>query len=157
MAQLGSLSSQPEAISHVFSLVETFRAFDADNDGFISAAELGGLLASLGNGASEQDVKAMMQQGDTNRDGLLSIEEFLEMNTKDTELGDLAGFLRTALEPLDLNSDDVLTGEELHELVGNMGTGLSLEDCQNIIASMDVNGDGSVSFEDLRLIIDSLL
>ncbi|XP_042496673.1 probable calcium-binding protein CML29 [Macadamia integrifolia] len=157
MAQLGSISSQTEVISHVFSLVEAFRAFDADNDGFITVAELGGLLSSLGYGANEQDVKAMMQQGDSNGDGLLSIEEFLEMNTKDTELGGLAAFLQTASESLALNNDELLTGEELHELVGNMGVGLSLEDCQNIIASMDENGDGAVSLEDFRLIVNSLL
>ncbi|XP_043712172.1 probable calcium-binding protein CML29 [Telopea speciosissima] len=157
MAQLGSISSQTEVISHVFSLVEAFRAFDSDNDGFITSAELGGLLNSLGYGASEQDVKAMMELGDINKDGLLSIEEFLEMNTKNMELGDLGAFLRTAFESLDLNGDELLTGEEFHELVGNMGVGLSLEDCKNIIASMDVNGDGAICFEDFRLIVNSLV
>ncbi|KAK6939817.1 EF-hand domain [Dillenia turbinata] len=157
MAQLGSLSLEMDTLSHVLSLVEAFRAFDADNDGSITAAELGGIMASLGYNPSEQDVKSMMQQGDTNRDGLLSIEEFLEMNTKDMELGCLARYMKNAFEALDVDENDTITGEDLHEVTANLGMGLSLAACQGIIASMDGDGDGAVSFEDFRLIISSLL
>ncbi|XWS25201.1 hypothetical protein CRYUN_Cryun27aG0049500 [Craigia yunnanensis] len=67
MAKLGSsLSAETESLNNVLSIVEAFRVFDADNDGAINTAELGGILGSLGYNASEQDVRAMMQQGDTN-------------------------------------------------------------------------------------------
>ncbi|XVF36841.1 hypothetical protein REPUB_Repub19eG0093200 [Reevesia pubescens] len=159
MAQQGSsLSAETETLSSVLSLVEAFRAFDADNDGAINAAELGGILGTLGYNASEQDVKAMMLQGDTNKDGLLSIEEFLDMNTKDMELaGDLANFLRSAFQAFDVDGDEALTATELYEVMGNLGIDLSLEDCQGVIASMDADGDGAVSLEDFKLIINSLL
>ena len=64
MAQLENLSAELETLNQVLSLVEAFRAFDADNDGCITAAELGGIMGSLGYNASDQDVRAMMQQGD---------------------------------------------------------------------------------------------
>ncbi|KAJ6405256.1 hypothetical protein OIU84_013264 [Salix udensis] len=156
MAQLGSLSAEIESLNQVLSLMEAFRAFDSDNDGFITAAELGGILGSLGYNASEQDVSAMMQQGDTNKDGLLSMQEFLEMNTKDMELGELANLLKTAFEALDLDGDDIVTGEELHEATVNGELDLSLEDCRSIIASMDADGDGAVSSKDFRAIVNSL-
>ncbi|KAK0577084.1 hypothetical protein LWI29_027632 [Acer saccharum] len=158
MAQsAGSLSAETETLSHVLSIMETFRAFDSDNDGSITAQELGGILSSLGYKASEQDVRAMMQQGDTNKDGLLSLEEFLEMNTKNMELGGLANLLGTAFESLNLDGDEILTGEELHAVMGNIGVELTLENCKDIIASMDGDGDGAVSFEDFQLIVNSLL
>ncbi|OVA08943.1 EF-hand domain [Macleaya cordata] len=144
-------------LSYVFSLMETFRAFDADNDGLISATELSGIMSSLGYNMSEQDVTAMTQQGDTNGDGLLSIEEFLERNTKEMELGELVTFLRTATEALDVDGEESVTGVDLYEVLGNIGIGLSLEDCKDIIASMDGNGDGIASFEDFKLIVNSLL
>ncbi|KAF9687251.1 hypothetical protein SADUNF_Sadunf02G0074100 [Salix dunnii] len=156
MAQVGSLSAEIESLNQVLSLMEAFRAFDSDNDGFITAAELGGILGSLGYNASEQDVSAMMQQGDTNKDGLLSMQEFLEMNTKDMELGELANLLKTAYEALNVNGDDIVTGEELYEATVNGELDLSLEDCQSIIASMDADGDGAVSSEDFRVIVNSL-
>ncbi|KAK9271171.1 hypothetical protein L1049_026760 [Liquidambar formosana] len=155
MAQLGS--AEIEALSHVQSLVEAFKAFDADNDGKITTAELSGIMGSLGYSPSEQDVKAMMQQGDTNRDGLLSIQEFIEMNTKELELGSLATSLKAAFDALDVEEDETLTGVELHEVMGTIGITLSLEDCQNLIDSLDVDGDGAVNIEESKLLINSLL
>ncbi|XP_059631869.1 probable calcium-binding protein CML29 [Cornus florida] len=157
MAQPGSLSAEMEAMSHVMSLVESFRAFDSDNDGSITAAELGGIMGSLGYNPSEQEVRAMMQRGDTNRDGLLSIEEFLDMNTNELEVGSIATSLRRVFEALDFEDDDVVTGEELHEAMNDIGLQLSLDDCQDIIASVDGNGNGTVSFEDFKLVVNALL
>ncbi|KAJ8762922.1 hypothetical protein K2173_023051 [Erythroxylum novogranatense] len=148
-----AVSAEIEALTQVLALVEAFKAFDSDNDGQITAAELGGILASLGYNASEQDVRAMMKQGDKNKDGLLSTEEFLELNTKDMELSGLAGSLKAAFDALDCDGDEVVTGEELFEVIDSQGLGLSLEVCQELIASMDSDGDGAVSCEDLGLII----
>ncbi|XP_034676593.1 probable calcium-binding protein CML29 [Vitis riparia] len=160
MAQVPvSLSTETEALSHLMSLVEAFRAFDGDNDGLISAAELGGIMGSLGYNPSEHDVKTMMQQGDTNRDGLLSIVEFLKMNTQDMDLGVLGPFLKNAFTLLEagVEEDDKVTGEELYGVIGDMEMELSLDDCQDIIAAMDGDGDGCASFEDFKLVVQSLL
>ncbi|GLT87248.1 hypothetical protein SLE2022_053410 [Rubroshorea leprosula] len=159
MAQVGSVSTDTtETLRQVLSLVEAFRAFDADNDGAITSAELGGILSSLGYNASEQDVRAMMQQGDKNKDGLLSMEEFLEMNTKDMELTrSLSNSLRIAFEGFDLDGDESVTGEELFQVMANFGAEMSLEDALAVIASMDGDGDGAVSFEDFKLIINCVL
>ncbi|CAL8988320.1 unnamed protein product [Prunus brigantina] len=134
MAQISSLSIETETLSQVLGLVEAFKAFDADNDGKINAAELGGILGSLGYKTSEQDVRAMRQQGDTSRDG---IEEFLGMNTKNMEFRGLGNVLKNAFEALDVDGDEVVTAEELYEVMrDDFGFELSLEDCQGIIASM---------------------
>lgn len=159
MAQVaGSLSIETEVLSHVMSLIEAFRAFDADNNGLITEAELGGIMGSLGYNPSEHDVKRMMQQGDKNRDGLLSIVEFLKMNTQDMDVGGLGPFLKSAFTLLEaeVEEDNMVTGEELYGVTGDTGMELSLEDCQAIIAAMDGDRDGRVSFEDLKLIIHSL-
>lgn len=159
MAQSSSLSAEIETISHVLRLVEAFRAFDSDNDGGITAAELGGIMGSLGYNPSEQEIRTMMQQGDKNGDGVLSVEEFLDLNTKELELGELANSLKSAFESLDFEGDELVTGEELFDVMGNVGSvdGLGLEECQAIIASMDGDGDGAISFEDFKLIVTSLI
>ncbi|XP_068324820.1 probable calcium-binding protein CML29 [Pyrus communis] len=155
MAQPISLSAETETLSQVLGLVETFRAFDSDNDGKITAAELGGILGSLRYNPSEEDVRAMMQQGDTNNDGFLSIEEFLEMNTKSMEFGGLKNVLKNAFEALEVDGD--VTAEELYEVMGDdLGFELTLQDCQGIIASTDIDGDGAVSYDDFKLIVNSL-
>ncbi|CAA2986496.1 probable calcium-binding protein CML29 [Olea europaea var. sylvestris] len=156
MDQLSSLSAEIETLSHVLSLVEAFRAFDSDNDGSIDAQELRGLLGSLGYNPSEEDINTMMQEANTNRDGLLSISEFLEMNTKDLGLGGLKDILKRVFEELEFQGEDLVTGEDLYEVVGNIGTDLSQDECHEIIASMDGDGDGVISFEDFKLIVNSL-
>jgi len=158
MAQVSShLSVEMETLNQVLSLMEAFKAFDGDNDGCINEAELGGIMGSLGYKASDQEVRAMMQQGDKNKDGLLCISEFLEMNTKGLETGNLANVLSAAFEALDEDGNEILTGEELHEVMGNFGLSLSLEKCENIVASLDMDGDGAVSLDDFRLIVESLI
>lgn len=160
MAQSRPARVETETLSYVLSLVEAFRAFDADNDGAITAAELGGIMGSLGYNPSQQEISEMMQRGDTNKDGLLSIEEFLELNTKNLELDTWGNLLKLSFEAFDEDGNQVLTGEELFGVISNLQPAdsvLSLDDCQAIVASMDGDGDGAVSFEDFKLILNSLL
>ncbi|KAI4375119.1 hypothetical protein MLD38_013028 [Melastoma candidum] len=160
MAQFSALSREIESLGQVHKLVEAFRAFDSDDDGWITAAELGGILRSLGCNVSDHDVGAMMPQGNAGRHRLLSMDEFLEMNTKDMGLGSgLGSVLDATIEVFGPNSQDVtITGEELHEVMENLGVnGLSVEECTAIVASMDGDGDGAVTIEDLRLIVECLL
>ncbi|WCJ44584.1 Calmodulin-like protein 3 [Euphorbia peplus] len=151
------MAAEIETLSHVMSLLEAFRAFDSNNDGFITGSELGGILGSLGYTANEQDVKEMMQQGDKNKDGLLNIQEFLDMNTKDMEIRSLTNFLKTAFEAFNVGGgDEAITADELYQVIGNKEFELSFEDCQDILASMDGDRDGVVSFQDFKLILNSL-
>ncbi|KAH7655867.1 Calmodulin and related proteins (EF-Hand superfamily) protein [Dioscorea alata] len=152
---------QPSAgidiLAHVFSMMEAFRAFDSDNDGQITVDELGGIMSSLGYNPSRQEIVDMMRRGDTDGDGLLSIEEFLDVNTRELSLGSLAGSLSAALPALSFQSGDYeITGEELFEVLGEFGN-LSLEQCLEIAASMDDDGDGAVNLEDFRLVVNALL
>ncbi|XP_022941005.1 probable calcium-binding protein CML29 [Cucurbita moschata] len=156
MAQQPSLSAETDSLSHIFSLIEAFRAFDADNDGLISAAEVGGIMGSLGYNLSEQDVNVMMEEGDVDRDGLLSMGEFLEMSARSVEVGEVGRYLKVAFEALNADGDDLVSGEELYEVFVNLGLDVSLEDCMAIVASMDGDGDGAVFLEDLKLIVNSL-
>lgn len=151
------VQSVTEAMSHVHGLVEAFRAFDSDNDGSITAAELGGLMGSLGYSATEQEVRAMMREGDKDRDGLLGLDEFLAMNTEDhLGLGELGNFLADASEAL-TGEGDTVTGEELFQVLASLGLNFPLEDCVEIISSMDVDDDGVVSVDDFNLVVNSLL
>ena len=49
-------------------LCDTFRMFDFDNSGFISAKELGRILVGF-SGLSQDQVNVVMKQADIDRDG----------------------------------------------------------------------------------------
>ncbi|XP_057798234.1 probable calcium-binding protein CML29 [Salvia miltiorrhiza] len=150
---MGSVSVDVETLNHILGLVEAFRAFDSDNDGCINVQELGGIMSSLGYNVTEQDVQAMMHKGDGQ---LLSLPDFIDINTENLQLSGLSA-LKTAIQALELHQHDVLTGEELRRAVGNLGVELSLDDCQQIVASMDGDGDGAISVDELNLILNCLV
>ncbi len=53
--------------------------FDRDGDGFINAAELKYVMATLGDECSDQDIREMMIEADRDRDGKVSLDEFKRM------------------------------------------------------------------------------
>ncbi|CAF1121691.1 unnamed protein product [Adineta ricciae] len=61
----------PDAYLH-----ETFRAFDHNADGFITAKEIKKTMKRLGEPLTDKQAKDMLKAADTNQDGKLSLEEF---------------------------------------------------------------------------------
>ncbi|CAF1129798.1 unnamed protein product [Adineta steineri] len=55
---------------------ETFRAFDKNSDGFISAKEIKKTMKELGETLTDKQVKDMIKIADSNGDGKLSVDEF---------------------------------------------------------------------------------
>ncbi|KAI8335191.1 hypothetical protein BC941DRAFT_503914 [Chlamydoabsidia padenii] len=57
-------------------LMDCFRAFDTNHDGFISRAELEKVMQKLGEDLTSQDIQDMMAEADTNKDGHIDFDEF---------------------------------------------------------------------------------
>lgn len=62
-------------------LVDLFKAFDCDEDGFISSQELRHVMASLGENLTNAEIDEMIREADLDGDGLLSYNEFAKMMT----------------------------------------------------------------------------
>ena len=60
-------------------LVEAFRVFDRDGNGFISAAELRSVKNGLGENLTDEDVDEMIRDADIDGDGQINYEEFVKM------------------------------------------------------------------------------
>ncbi|KAL0446947.1 UNVERIFIED_CONTAM: putative calcium-binding protein CML16 [Sesamum latifolium] len=57
-------------------LMEVFRTFDRDGNGYITAAELAGQMAKMGQPLTYHELSEMMREADTNGDGVISFNEF---------------------------------------------------------------------------------
>ena len=69
--------------------VWALKVFDRDADGFVTKAELMHVLMSLGENLTEDDVAEIIDEGDKDRDGKLSYQEFrnlLQMKTSELDL-----------------------------------------------------------------------
>lgn len=72
-------------------LLEVFRSFDRDGNGYITAAELAGSMAKMGQPLTYRELTEMIQEADVNGDGVISFHEFAAVMAKSA-----SGFLGLA-------------------------------------------------------------
>jgi calmodulin len=60
-------------------LMNVFRVFDKDGNGFITAEELKQAMASLDEDVTDEDIHEMIREADANGDGNVNYEEFIKM------------------------------------------------------------------------------
>ncbi|CAI9768068.1 unnamed protein product [Fraxinus pennsylvanica] len=65
-----------EVLINQEQLMGVFRSFDRDGNGYITAAELAGQMAKMGHPLTYRELTEMMQEADTNGDGVISFNEF---------------------------------------------------------------------------------
>jgi len=60
-------------------LLESFKVFDKNGDGFISADELRSMMSSLGESLTDEEVNEMIDEADTDGDGQVNYQEFVRL------------------------------------------------------------------------------
>lgn len=78
---LKMMKSQFRAFESDDELRALFRVFDKDGNGFISAAELRHVMASLGEKLTDLEIDEMIVEGDVDGDGQVNFEDFVQMVT----------------------------------------------------------------------------
>ncbi|GAA0145069.1 calmodulin-related [Lithospermum erythrorhizon] len=72
------------------TLMEVFHSFDRDNNGYITLAELAGQMAKMGQPVTYRELMEMLQEADTDGDGLISFDEFATIMSRSA--ADFLGF-----------------------------------------------------------------
>lgn len=134
-------------------LRRAFRVYDSDNDGRISTSELRTVLTSLGGDISDEELNLLMKQIDTDNDGFISVDEFVEFHRAtsgalpDGEISPVHDPMRDAFQMFDKDGDRRISAIELQSVLVSLGDkGHSLEECKQMIESVDKDGDGYVDF-----------
>merc|ERR1719436_1539685 len=60
-------------------LIEAFKVFDKNEDGFISALELRDCMKNLGEKLTDAEVDEMIREADMDGDGHINYDEFVKM------------------------------------------------------------------------------
>lgn len=137
-------------------VTKVFNRFDRNGDGKISATELGDVLKALGSDSSPEEVKRMMEELDTDRDGIINLSEFAEFCkgsiTGDDEPSGEGGEreLLDAFNLYDQDQNGLISATELHMVLNRLGETCTVQDCNKMITSVDADGDGNVSFEEFK-------
>lgn len=136
-------------------LEDVFKRFDANGDGKISSSELGEILRSMGGRVGSQELGLMMKEADADGDGFISLEEFIDLNTKGNDRATCLEDLKNAFQVFDLDRNGSISADELYQVLKGMGDGSTREDCKNMITGVDRNGDGLINFEEFKTMMTS--
>ncbi|TVU36815.1 hypothetical protein EJB05_18763, partial [Eragrostis curvula] len=135
-----------------------FSSFDRNNDGKISATELRLCMkATLGEDLSPEDAAALVASVDTDGDGLLSEEEFLKQvdaDRDDNMDGERGRGLKEAFRMYEMKGEGCITPASLKRMLSKLGAHQDVDECQAMICRFDLNGDGVLSFDEFKTMMD---
>ncbi|KAF6158349.1 hypothetical protein GIB67_022429 [Kingdonia uniflora] len=84
-------------------------------------------MESLGQSATEDNVKKMVGTVDENGDSFIDIKEFMELNFKRVDAVTVTDDLRNAFLVYDLDNNKLISVEELQKIQRRLGEYCSLE------------------------------
>ncbi|KAF5958807.1 hypothetical protein HYC85_006032 [Camellia sinensis] len=131
-----------------------FNHFDGDGNGKISASELQLCVGSIGGELSLEEAEAAILLMDSDRDGLLGLEDF-ERLMEGGEEGEEEKVreLREVFKMYDVDGRGCITPKSLKRMLKKLGESKSIGDCKLMIAYYDLNGDGVLNFDEFRIMM----
>ncbi|KAF9679763.1 hypothetical protein SADUNF_Sadunf06G0048700 [Salix dunnii] len=165
-----SLSVSSSTSSPAYDKAElkgVFATFDKNGDGFITKQELRESFKNIRIFMTEKEVEEMVVKVDANGDGLIDFEEFCilckaigvrDQGGDDEREGQVAGQdggegdLKEAFDVFDKDKDGLISVEELGLMLCSLGLkeGGRVEDCEEMIRKVDMDGDGMVNFNEFK-------
>ncbi|MCD7470715.1 hypothetical protein HAX54_010740 [Datura stramonium] len=142
-----------------------FATFDKNNDGYITKQELKLSLKNIGIFMEDTDIVEMVEKVDSNKDGLIDLDEFYELchtflgieevnegEMNQEEVASREKDLKDAFDVFDHDKDGLISEEELSKILSSLGLkeGGKLDHCKEMIKKVDVDGDGMVNFDEFK-------
>ncbi|XP_020217232.1 probable calcium-binding protein CML31 [Cajanus cajan] len=127
--------------------------FDEDGDGKVSSSELRNRLGMMGGELLSKEVEMLIEELDSDGDGLLSLDDFvnlMEAAGEEEKMKDLE-------EAFEMYNDTQMFGfitpQSLQRMLGRLGESKSMDQCRAMIGHFDLNGDGLLSFDEFRVMM----
>ena len=132
--------------------MDMFREIDRDGSGFIDPTELKEMSIRLGNPLSDKQLKEVFRTIDTNKDGKISADEFVEWVKDEQTKNDVKRYFhstaRVLFEEIDTDGSGFLDQEELMDVTIRLGEVFTEKEIKQLFKEMDTNKDGKVDIEE---------
>lgn len=148
-------------------LLNRFKMADIDGNGTIDREELRNLLESTEGGEvyllsqhwlPEEDLEGVMAKYDTNKDGVISFDEFQQIVYDGLLLEGQLGEYEAAFRAVDKSGNGTIGANELGQLFAKLGSPMSLEKLVEVMQAYDKDESGQIEFKEFLLMFrDKLL
>ncbi|KAK9112305.1 hypothetical protein Scep_019824 [Stephania cephalantha] len=128
-----------------------FRYFDEDGDGKVSVGELQSCVRAAGGELSAREAETVVEGVDSDGDGLLGPEDFAKL--MEPPNGDDYEELREAFGKYEMEGTGCITPKSLKRMMGRLGESKTIQECQAMISTFDIDGDGVLSFDEFRVMM----
>ncbi|XP_019352325.2 calcium-binding protein 2 isoform X5 [Alligator mississippiensis] len=139
----------PEEIDE---LLDAFKEFDTDQDGYISYKDLGPCMRTMGYMPTEMELIEISQHIKMRMGGRVDFEDFVDMMGPKLreETAHMVGVreLKIAFREFDMDGDGEISSMELKDAISALlGEQLKIQEVEEILQDVDLNGDGHVDFD----------
>lgn len=129
---------------------ETFDTFDKDKDGSITTKELGSVIKSMGQNVTETEIQEMINEMDTNGDGIINFEEFSNQMAKKMMDIDSSEELKDAFKVIDSDQNGLISEEELKLVFEELEEDIGEEDVRAMLEDFGKDSQGFVNYEEFH-------
>ncbi|KAM6115406.1 calcium-binding protein 4 [Pterocles gutturalis] len=141
-------------------LLDAFKEFDTDQDGYISYKDLGACMRTLGYMPTEMELIEISQHVKMRMGGRVDFEDFVQMMGPKLreETAHMVGVreLKIAFREFDVNGDGEISGAEMRAAIAALlGEQLKAQEVDEILQDVDLNGDGRVDFDEFVMMLSS--
>jgi len=155
-AAITFIVSQLASKEDMNELHKAFKALDKNSDGKLSREELvEGYKQIMGEIAAEQEVDRIMAIADADGSGEIDYSEFVVATINKRKLLSEEK-LTAAFKLFDKDGSGSISAEEVKEVLG-VGKNIDEKIWNEIIVEVDGNGDGEISFEEFKIMMQKLL
>ena len=131
-------------------LKQAFALFDLDGNGFITNDELGTVLRKMGQEPSDEEVQQMIAEIDEDGDGTIDFDEFCELMEKRMSDDNTEADIIEVFKVFDTDGSGNISSLELEHILTNLDEPLTQAEVQWIVGEADVDGDGTISFDEFK-------
>jgi len=123
--------------------------------GTIELHELQQVMRKLGQNPTEKELAEMISSVDDNGDMEIDFDEFLILMKSRIGTRDPEQELRDAFKVFDTDNSGAIDRKELKRLMKKLGQALTEAELDAMMNEVDENGDGEISFEEFKALMQS--
>jgi len=132
---------------------EAFNSFDKDGGGSIDSKELKELMASVGQNPTDDELAEMIRIADADGTGDIDFAEFVTLMAHKMADEKSEATLKAAFSVFDTSGDGFISAEEMRRIMINVGEPVTLDDVEQVIRKVDIDGDGVINYDEFTKVI----